>query len=143
MPRGASNTPLLRVLSVACGGLVGGAIRYLITVSLRDGGTSSVHQAAWSSFDLRLLVVNTLGVFIACWLLLGPFTNRHPDDLWRLFLTTGLLGGLTTYSSLLYDLGGIWRVSPSVAVEAGLLSLLMALVAAVAGWYVARRGRRP
>jgi fluoride ion exporter CrcB/FEX len=134
-------SPLLRVLAVLAGGLAGGAIRYVATVLTDHSSPLSASLAVRSQIDLRLLAVNSVGVFVASWLLLGPLAQRSPDDPWRLFCTTGLLGGLTTYSSLVVSVGYLWRANPAVAVLEMLVSLTMGLGAALVGRAVARAGK--
>jgi len=136
------SLPLLRLFAVAGGGALGGLLRYLITVSSAGAGSTFDALRPWHAFDVRLLAINTGGVLVASWLLLGPLKTRPSDDLWRLFWTTGALGGLTTYSSLMFNLGHLWQAQPATAVLAGLLSLGLGGLAAVAGWWLARRGAR-
>ena len=51
----------------------------------------------WNGFPLGTLVVNAAGGllvgFALCWL------GRHPNEVLRLLLVTGFLGGLTTFSA--------------------------------------------
>lgn len=136
------SLPLLRLFAVAGGGALGGLLRYLITVSSAATGSTFDTLRPWHSFDVRLLAINSGGVLVASWLLLGPLKDRPSDDLWRLFWTTGALGGLTTYSSLMFNLGHLWQAQPATAVLAGLLSLGLGGLAVVAGWWLARRGAR-
>lgn len=142
MNRSDGRSLLPRVIAVAAGGLLGGSTRYLVTVATGDLAATASQRSAWSFFDWRLLVLNTFGVALAVWLVCGPLRRRSPDDPIRLFLTTGALGGLTTYSSLLYELGRMWQASPGAAVAAGALSLGSgALVASVAFRRVPRGSR--
>jgi len=114
---------LPRLVAVALGGFVGGALRYLLTVVLGTTPSAVAVDSAWSYIDVRLLLVNSLGVAVAVFLLLGPLRPRPADDPLRLLIMTGGLGGLTTYSSLLYELGRMWQISPADAILGGLLSL--------------------
>ena len=130
-----AHTLLVRLLAVLGGGFLGGALRYMILTDLTSAsaaryGVYPVPSLA-DSFDLRLFVINTVGVFIATWLLLGPMGNSSPDAPGRLFWTTGVLGGLTTYSSLIGELGAIWGLNRGVAVLIGGLSVG---AACGAGW---------
>ena len=54
-------------------------------------------NAKWQGFPLGTLVVNLLGGFLIGMAL--EWFGRYPDDLLKLPLVTGFLGGLTTFSS--------------------------------------------
>jgi len=142
---------LLRILAVLTGGFLGGAIRFGLTTGLRpdwrrdllDASESADASSAWRYFDPWLLAVNSFGVLLAVWLILGVMNQRPPDDPWRLFWTTGALGGLTTYSSLILQLGRMGHIDTLAAFEAGLLSFLVASLAAYGSWKLTRqRGSR-
>lgn len=78
-------------VAVFVGAGLGGALRHGVNVaSLR-----------WLSagFPYGTLTVNIAGSF-AMGLAAGWFAARvDPDQTWRLFLTTGVLGGFTTFSA--------------------------------------------
>jgi fluoride ion exporter CrcB/FEX len=142
---------LLRILAVLAGGFLGGAIRFALTNGLQpgwrrdflDAAIGADASSAWRYFDPWLLAVNSIGVLLAVWLILGVMNGRAPDDPWRLFWTTGALGGLTTYSSLILQLGRMGQIDTLAAFEAGLLSFLVASLAAYGGWKLTRqRGSR-
>jgi len=137
----------LRILAVLAGGFLGGAIRFALTNGLRpdwrrdflDAAIGADASSAWRYFDPWLLAVNSIGVLLAVWLILGVMNGRAPDDPWRLFWTTGALGGLTTYSSLILQLGRMGQIDTLAAFEAGLLSFLVASLAAYGGWKLTRQ----
>jgi CrcB protein len=84
-----------RVLLVALGGAIGSSLRYLVaTVALAWLGPA----LPWGT-----LVVNLAGSFA-----IGLVQPLATDSLvlgeeTRLFLTTGVMGGLTTYSAFSYE----------------------------------------
>ena len=82
-------------LAVFLGAGIGGALRHavnLLTVRLMGAG-----------FPYATLAVNILGS-LAMGVLIGWFTHRaDPGQAWRLFLTTGILGGFTTFSTFSLD----------------------------------------
>jgi len=86
-----------------------------------------------------LLSINTVGVFLATWLLAGPLRRRSPDDPVRLFAITGLLGGLTSYSTLIVDAADIKQVSILGAAATLMGAMVVAVGAAWTGYQVARR----
>jgi CrcB protein len=80
--------PLSHILAVAFGGVIGCLLRWLAGLWL---------NGRWGGFPLGTLLVNLVGgLFIGA--LLAWF-SRSPNELLRLLLVTGLLGGLTTFSS--------------------------------------------
>ncbi len=84
-----------RILLVALGGAIGSVIRYL----------TSILAAVWfgAEFPYGTLIVNLAGAFIIGVVQqLGPEAVVIPDNA-RLFLTTGMMGGLTTYSTFSYE----------------------------------------
>ena len=84
-----------RVLLVALGGAVGSALRYL----------TSLGALFWlgDQFPYGTLIVNLVGAFaIGLVQEVAKDTFLIPDPL-RLCLTTGVMGGLTTYSAFSYE----------------------------------------
>jgi CrcB protein len=80
---------------VFLGAGIGGALRHAINLA-------AVRWLGYG-FPFGTLIVNLLGSF-AMGLLAGYFTYRTglPQH-WRLFLTTGILGGFTTFSTFSLD----------------------------------------
>jgi len=79
------------LLAVGAGGAIGSMARYLIA--------GWVQSPAWTGFPYGIFIVNVTGGFI-----MGVFTeamalkfNVSPEV--RAFLTTGVLGGYTTFST--------------------------------------------
>ncbi len=114
--------------AVAGGGVVGCVVRDLVLKWQPGAGPSWLGRVPWV-----LIGVNTLGVYVATWLLRGPLRHHDPNDRLRLFLVTGLLGGLTSYSSLFTDLAAVWHRSVPGAVASGAAALLLGLAAAALG----------
>jgi fluoride exporter len=84
-----------RVLLVALGGALGSALRYVVaTVAL-----------AWlgPGFPWGTLAVNLVGSFAIGLVQQLAFEGLVLGEDARLFLTTGVMGGLTTYSAFSYD----------------------------------------
>jgi fluoride exporter len=84
-----------RALLITFGGAVGTLLRYV----------TSVLAARWfgTEFPYGTLIVNLSGAFIIGLIQqLGTEALVIPDNV-RLFLTTGMMGGLTTYSTFSYE----------------------------------------
>jgi CrcB protein len=86
---------MTRILYVFIGGGAGSIARYLTALAAA--------RLLPTSFPFGTLMVNAVGCFLIGFihtLAIGG-TRISPDA--RLFLTTGVLGGLTTYSSFNYE----------------------------------------
>jgi CrcB protein len=84
-----------RALLITFGGAIGTLVRYLV----------SLLAARWlgAEFPYGTLIVNLSGAFIIGLVQhLGAEGLMIPDNT-RLFLTTGMMGGLTTYSTFSYE----------------------------------------
>jgi len=84
-----------RALLITFGGAIGTLLRYL----------TSLVAAQWfgTEFPYGTLIVNLSGAFIIGLVQqLGTEALMIPDST-RLFLTTGMMGGLTTYSTFSYE----------------------------------------
>src|SRR5437773_5238343 len=84
-----------RALLISLGGALGTLLRYLTAMA----------AARWlaADFPYSTLIVNLTGSFlIGVVQVLGAEALMIPNDA-RLFLTTGVMGGLTTYSAFSYE----------------------------------------
>ncbi len=82
-------------LAVTLGGAIGSGARYLL-------GTF-VQGASGLAFPLGTLAVNVIGSFLICAIMHVGITTNVISPTLRLFLTTGLMGGFTTYSTFDYE----------------------------------------
>jgi fluoride exporter len=86
---------LVKILFVAVGGSIGAVSRYIV---------SNWAAEVWGSdFPYGTLIVNVVGCFI-----IGAFMTLTTERLivnpyWRLLVTVGFVGGLTTFSSFGYE----------------------------------------
>jgi CrcB protein len=78
------------LVAIGSGGFLGAILRYLITLK--------VNSTFISQFPFGTLSVNLLGSFILG-SLIALFSIVEFNDNLKLFLTTGLMGALTTYST--------------------------------------------
>lgn len=81
---------MTNVLVVAGGSALGGALRYLVAQWVAARG--------WTGFPWATLAVNVAGCFLILLLATIAASVTVREEL-RLFLATGILGGLTTYST--------------------------------------------
>ncbi|HEX4916866.1 MAG TPA: CrcB family protein [Limnobacter sp.] len=96
------------LLAVFLGAGLGGAGRYVLGVLLP--------QPAWLPIAASTLAVNLLGGFLAglLYAAVGPsWLKSHPLGL---FMMTGVLGGLTTFSAFTAEGAALLAEQPSLAV---------------------------
>jgi CrcB protein len=80
--------PWAQLFAVALGSVIGGLTRWQAQFWINP---------RWSGFPLGTLLVNCVGGFLIGMAL--AWFERTPNELLRLLLVTGCLGGLTTFSS--------------------------------------------
>ena len=91
----------------------------------------------WGGFPLGTLVVNCLGGALIGVALV--WFTRTPDDVLRLLLVTGLLGGFTTFSAFSAEsLGLLQRGAWALALLHSAAHLLGALACTALGFLLAR-----
>lgn len=85
-----SSVSAVAALAVAAGAALGALLRWLLGLGL---------NGLWPTLPAGTLAANLMGGY-AIGVLAALFT-AHPGwpETWRLFLVTGLLGGLTTFST--------------------------------------------
>ena len=120
-----------RLLWVTLGSAIGGALRYVISqLALALLG---------SSFPYGTLAVNLVGSFLIGLIMHLGLSSTLVSPTLRLFLTSGVMGGLTTYSAFNYETLTLLREGPW---EIGLLNVMVTvggcLAAGVAGLALGR-----
>ena len=115
---------------VGAGSFVGGAARYLVSISMKSIGRG---------FPWATLAVNLAGCFLIG-LLWGLFSrNASEGSNWALFLTVGLCGGFTTFSTfskealIMLQSGNIFGFAGYIA-----LSIAAGIALVAAGYYLIR-----
>ena len=124
------NNNLKRILIVGAGGFIGAALRYIVT------GLSS--KGLGDNFPFGTLIVNVIGGLLIGFIMEASLNLPISANL-RIFLTTGILGGLTTFSTFSYETVSL--VSDGRYLLGGLnagLNVFLALAAVWAGTSLAR-----
>jgi fluoride exporter len=119
-------------LAVFLGAGLGGALRHGVNLaSLRWFG---------AAFPYGTLTVNIAGS-LAMGLIVGWFASRvDPAQHWRLFLTTGVLGGFTTFSAYSFEVVQLYeRGNPLLAVTYAAASVVLSVAALALGLVIARQ----
>lgn len=86
---------IVRYVLIFAGGGIGAALRYWMQ--------GLVHARTGADFPYGTLVVNILGSFLIGLLMTSLEERFLALPLLRLFLTIGILGGFTTFSSFSYE----------------------------------------
>ena len=125
---------MVKVFLVGIGGFIGASSRYLITIVMS--------RFISSTFPYGTLLCNIIGAF-----LIGIFmaisstyssTYNWMSDEVTLFLTTGILGGLTTFSTFSYETISLFETGKYVMASFNLFgSVILCLgFAAIGKWTV-------
>ncbi len=127
------NSTLNSYLLVFLGAGVGGALRHAVNVGCG--------RLCGTEFPWGILIINVTGCLvmglIAGWLAFRA-QMAWSQDL-RLFLTTGILGGYTTFSAFSLDFATLWeRGAQGQAVIYVLASVVLSLAAVFAGLGIVR-----
>jgi CrcB protein len=119
-------------LIVFIGSGIGGALRHLVNlVSLRMGGL----DFPYGTLTINVAGSALMGLVIALFAHLDPVSH----DI-RLFLTTGLIGGFTTWSTFTLDVVTLWERGETAAAAAYVLaSLFLSLFVIAVVLALARR----
>ena len=118
------------IIAVGAGSFIGGIARYIVSLAMK--GVSK-------GFPWATLLVNLLGCLIIG--LLWGFLSRNISEStsWGLFLTVGLCGGFTTFSTFskealtMLQTGQIWGFASYIA-----LSILAGIALVALGYYIGR-----
>ena len=115
----------MTVLWVAAGGAIGASLRYLVG----RGADRLGAEGFWGT-----AVVNVLGAFALGFVLMAFAPEDEQQRHWFLFLTTGVLGGFTTFSTWMAESAALWTDGRAwVAVANLAIPLVAGLVGIAAG----------
>ena len=118
------------ILAVGAGSFVGGAARYLVSLGMKGIGK----DFPWATLAVNLVGCLMIGLL---WGLLSR--NAAENTSWGLFLTVGLCGGFTTFSTFskealaMLQTGQMWGFASYIAI-----SVLAGIALVALGYYIAR-----
>ena len=119
------------VLYAALGGAIGASLRYGVNVtSLKLFG---------ANFPWGTMFVNVVGSFVMGLLVALMAQAWTTSQDMRILLTTGILGGFTTFSAFSLDFAALWeRKEHGLALVYAGGSVVLSLIAIFAGLWLAR-----
>ena len=118
------------LLVVGAGSFIGGVGRYLISQCIQ---TKRV-----GAFPYGTLTVNVIGCFLIG-IVFGISSKGNFNPTWQLFLTTGILGGFTTFSAFSMETVNLMRTGQAgSAMVYVTLSLVVGVFATFVGFSLAK-----
>lgn len=122
---------MMQYIAVGAGGCLGAVTRYWLTGAL--------HRQLGSAFPYGTLAVNVVGC-LALGGVMGLVEYRQlfsPNV--RLFVTVGILGGLTTFSTFGYETFQLLHGKQyGLALTNVVANMGVGVIAVIAGWFAAR-----
>jgi len=122
---------MAHALIVGIGGFIGSILRYWV------GGV--VHRWVQDAFPAETLVVNVLGCFLLGGVMYLVEYREYFGTEIRLFVTIGVLGGFTTFSTFGYETFALLRDSQHQQALASITANVFVGTAAVAGGWIAAK----
>ena len=119
------------LLAVALGGAIGSLVRYFVA--------GAVQSAAWPGFPWGIFVVNISGGFVMGVIVELSALKMQLTPEMRAFLTVGILGGYTTFST--FSLDSVLLIQRGAYLSAGAYmvgSVILSVMALFAGLYLVR-----
>lgn len=118
-------------LYAALGGAIGAAARYGVNIT--------TPKLVGHGFPWGTMIVNVAGSFIMGALIAAMALAWNASQEMRVFLTTGILGGFTTFSAFSLDFATLYeRKEYGLAFAYAGGSVVLSLLAVFAGLYLAR-----
>lgn len=116
----------MKIFIVGFGGVVGAVLRYIISKIFKE--------IMEKEHPISTLFINVIGCFF-----IGLLSSKHLPQEYKLFLTTGLLGGFTTYSTFMLEASRYIKKSKHVkAFLYVFLSIVFGLFAAGVGIWISK-----
>lgn len=117
------------ILIAGCGGFIGASLRYIISAKAK-----SIHIG----IPVGTLIVNILGAILIGFIMEMSKKSNMSAEL-KTFLTTGIMGGLTTFSTFSYET--VTLISDGKVMMGGInagLNLFLSLAGVALGMFMGR-----
>ncbi|STX50547.1 camphor resistance [Legionella busanensis] len=122
---------MISIIIVALGGALGALARF--------GSVTLVQELLGLRFPFGTLMVNSIGSFLAGFIMIIILERFAASDLWRLFLVVGFLGAYTTFSSFSWETWALFESGSSLLAWANiLLNNIFSLSLAFLGVHIGR-----
>jgi len=117
-----------KLFYVGIGGCIGAVLRYIITI---NSSKMQISQIPWGT-----LIVNVTGGFLIGLVVELCLTTERISPNMRLFLTTGILGGFTTFSTFSFETVELFSKGMVLAAALNIcLNLFLSLGGVLLGQY--------
>jgi len=122
---------LIRIIAVGIGSFFGGIIRYVISGWAAD---------LWGAFfPYGTLIVNVTGSFIMSFIMVYGAEVGTIDTNLRLFIATGMMGALTTFSTFSYETFQFLREGSFLIAGINIaINLVLGIIAVLGGLSLAK-----
>lgn len=118
---------LQKIIYVGIGGAIGAAIRYIVTIQSAKMINSNI--------PLGTLVVNVVGGFLIGVIMELSVSTDFISPNMKLFLTTGIMGGLTTFSTFSFETVNLINDGRYIL---GVVNILLNVILSIGGVALAR-----
>ena len=124
---------MVTAAAVALGGALGATLRY---------GASRLVVSVGGAGFLATALVNIVGAGVLGFLVGWWASSEGADTPVRIGLTTGLLGGFTTFSTWVVESAGLWEEGRTMMAALNMVApVLLGIVAVIAGLALGRAAR--
>lgn len=120
----------LLAIIVGCGGFIGAAARYLISVWATKQFPISI--------PCGTLIANVTGALIIGFVAETALRTTAISPTTKLFITTGIMGGLTTFSTFSLESVTLLSKNPAMGMWNIMLNLFLSLFGVIVGQFIAR-----
>ena len=120
------------ILAIASGGAIGAVLRHFVSsFALHTGGG----DFPWGTLSVNIIGSFAMGILITLFAHLG-----NPSMEIKAFLTVGILGAFTTFSTFSLDVATLWERGASfVAMGYIMASVMLSIMALFAGMAIIRQ----
>jgi CrcB protein len=116
-----------KILLTGFGGFIGAAARYIISVAST--------KLFPNNFPYGTFIVNIVGCFLIGVIMESSYKYGNISDNMKVFLTTGILGGLTTFSTFSNETIELFLKGKSFT---GFINILLNVILCLVGVYIGK-----